>query len=428
MILANVSTLSFDRLLKWGRLFFLPLLFLLLLLFYLVTSLKKGESKEIALKEISTRPIIDNELVRFDFGPLKLHQKKGSLIDLVASKLSLLAVNSKPRGDNLFADTLLVQLGSEKKALKLLGEPVYFEDSTLTLALTLTQLDKEFATIYFDLKVVDQNSKQLTSHLAERVFSLKELPSQEITRHFPDFDQLKSANYLGIDQLLAKYGGSEYPEYDKKAKILLMPGNRETLAYLAPNDLLALERGRWKVVDRAELFPDQPVARLKEIFQRELLFECWDKSGFYRFPLRIPLVRVDPLSPIEKEFTQGRLRSAKLVSCKIGKRKVVLKEGDWWLKSSSGWRNLRTVQEIDECIKHKLQGDLLIIDKIEKKQKTISVSCHLFDPMHINMKQVEILVRDSTTHDQKNKKERKKDLFPFQRSKQSIENKDENNT
>jgi hypothetical protein len=74
-----------------------------------------------------------------------------------------------------------------------------------------------------------------------------------------------------------------------------------------------------------------------------------------------------------------RLRSASQVSCALGKRRVILRVGDWLLKTPTGWRNLRRTDEIQSYLSHRLKGELLIFDAIEKEQGNWVMKGHLFD-------------------------------------------------
>ena len=73
-----------------------------------------------------------------------------------------------------------------------------------------------------------------------------------------------------------------------------------------------------------------------------------------------------------------RLRSASQVSCALGKRRVIIKQGDWLLKTQTGWRNLRRNEEIELYLNHRLKGELLIFDGIEQEQGRSVMKGNLF--------------------------------------------------
>jgi len=43
-----------------------------------------------------------------------------------------------------------------------------------------------------------------------------------------------------------------------------------------------------------------------------------------------------------------------------------LKQGDWLLKTGSGWRNLRNSEDVQLYLERRLKGDLFVFDAIEK--------------------------------------------------------------
>ena len=73
------------------------------------------------------------------------------------------------------------------------------------------------------------------------------------------------------------------------------------------------------------------------------------------------------------------MRSSTQVSCLFGKKRLIVKKGDWLVRTASGWRNLRRAEEIEDCLYHRLKGELFIFDSIEKEQGKWTMHGHLFD-------------------------------------------------
>ena len=68
-----------------------------------------------------------------------------------------------------------------------------------------------------------------------------------------------------------------------------------------------------------------------------------------------------------------RVRSNTQLSCLLGKKRVIIKQGDWLLRTAHGWRNLRRTEDIEDCLFHRIKGDLLIFDSIDKQQGKIAL-------------------------------------------------------
>ena len=98
------------------------------------------------------------------------------------------------------------------------------------------------------------------------------------------------------------------------------------------------------------------------------------------------------------------MRSSSQVAWTIGKRRFILKEGDWLLKVGRSWRNLKTEKDIEDCLSHRLKGELFIFDSIEKQQGKVFVKGHLFDEMRTHVTELKIPVATEGTSPGKGKK------------------------
>ena len=64
---------------------------------------------------------------------------------------------------------------------------------------------------------------------------------------------------------------------------------------------------------------------------------------------------------------------------------MVLREGDWVLKTASGFRNLKKLEQIEDCIYHRLQGELFVFDQLETVQGKSVMKGHFFDATRSQM-------------------------------------------
>ena len=77
--------------------------------------------------------------------------------------------------------------------------------------------------------------------------------------------------------------------------------------------------------------------------------EVWDEKGFYPSLIKIELQSPSKVGA-KPDFLPSsiRLRSSTQITCNLGKRRYILKEGDWMLKTSKGWRNLKKAKDIED--------------------------------------------------------------------------------
>jgi hypothetical protein len=91
----------------------------------------------------------------------------------------------------------------------------------------------------------------------------------------------------------------------------------------------------------------------------------------------------------------------------LNKRRIILKEGDWLIRSAKGWRIIKKSEEVEDYINHKLRGDLFIFDKLEKEHGKLVVKGHLFDEMRTNKQTMSIPIVSEKKRDTKIQKKRK---------------------
>jgi hypothetical protein len=138
--------------------------------------------------------------------------------------------------------------------------------------------------------------------------------------------------------------------------------------------------GEWRVAFREEIQSDLPVAHVRAVHAGALEIDVWDETGFCPLQVKVDMEKQMPLQrKLEGMPTQIRLRNSTQVSCALGKRRVILRQGDWLLKTASGWRNLRKMEEIDQYLHRRLKGELFIFDSLEKEQGRMVMKGYLFD-------------------------------------------------
>ncbi|MBS0615183.1 MAG: hypothetical protein JSR58_01355 [Verrucomicrobia bacterium] len=180
------------------------------------------------------------------------------------------------------------------------------------------------------------------------------------------------------DLLLSKYGGPEYRELSDKVQIDL----GTNVCFVKEGDLLVWADQMWQ--EGASL--ERPLAKVTNVTSSSVEVDIWDASGFREVHVAIPFKNVHQM-PLRAEevITSLRPKAAREITCLLGKRRVVLKAGDWWLKTQTGFKNIRRMQDIEDVLAHRLQGELFIFDEITNDKGRMTIQGTHFDATHTHM-------------------------------------------
>lgn len=307
----------------------------------------------------------------------------------LSQEILVLSRNSRPDRQN--QDLLIALKGSKQ-------EKVVGNGDTLFLSMD-TKNEEEIAQIAFSSKAADLWIKPIlldkTSILIEEgcgekktQFIIQENSGKKGAREEPCFKSIKGAKYWGPDLLLRQYGGDDYRVLQEKQKVEFPEGN---VCYVGQGDYLSWVEGKWTPTSLEEASQKLPLARIGPCRGTQLEIEAWDETGFY--PLEIKWEKESPLRmqyKTEEIISSVRLRTSSAVTCAMGKRRLILKKGDWLLRSSQGWHKLKSLEDIENCLQHKIRGELFIFDGVKKEGAKTTLLGHLFDPMRTQVQPIVI--------------------------------------
>jgi len=174
------------------------------------------------------------------------------------------------------------------------------------------------------------------------------------------------------------------------------------------NELLELKEGEWLVWkdqrwQRSETpEKDRPIAHIQLQVGKNLMLEGWDCDGHIRLSLN-PAVAPPFKAKGEELFGSLRVRSEKQISCMLEKQCMVLKTGDWVLKTNGRWKILRKKDERDAFLSGKLFGDLFVLEQINQKQGQKMIQGRLFNPSRTQMASIEMTVQSARKSGKKGK-------------------------
>lgn len=352
-------------------------------------------------KKVETASSIPKAAVQMDFdkmltGPLGLYESKRSPFALaLEQKLVLLVQNVRPdlgQGEKIFR---LGVKGSEQQRLVSEGEPIFFDlvehssGAIEKIEFSDSPMDKQMIPYILNgsslLLKVDENEELILQAVSQ---------NSGLSRKGMDFFDGLKAKWWGNDLFFREYGGTEYQTLGLKHKIEFSDGSKRYFVFVQPKDYLTFKDNRWQVVSSlSEAEREAPLAVVQTISNNQLELEAWDEGGLPLFQAKMPLEKNSPIRFSPEQFiVDPKLRSGSLVSCKIGKKRLVLKPNDWVIKTETGWRKLITISEIESYLNNDLIEELFVIDAIDAGGQ---MRGRHFDPMRVQMKSFTILATSS---------------------------------
>lgn len=170
--------------------------------------------------------------------------------------------------------------------------------------------------------------------------------------------ELAEAVWIGKDLLAEKFFNTSLQ------RIRIGRGEMEEMVELGVNDFLVWNGRQWK----KEALPKEgrmPIAKAAAVDARGFVFEGWDGDT----PFRIGAMSA-PLSAktrVEDIIHSVRIRSDKQISCMMEKQCLILRSGDWVVKTDAKWKILRRAEEKSAYRMGKWQGELFVLEKIDAK-------------------------------------------------------------
>lgn len=326
-------------------------------------------------------------------GPLSLRPKIAcGWISRIAEEFSIIAFNSRPDVLQKEAKILVAfQGGKEQTTIhngKMLflqerneGKGLELSDASSSLWVKPILLDNGSVLVEAGRKLISKEGTLIGEEKGEFIASLqKNVAFRQQENQIAPLSELKKGIYLGQDPLIAKYGGKEYAAWKDKIKLEFSADSRTYALFVSAGDLMQFKDREWRSVSNGGIDPELPLAQVLSASAKGVEMQGWDESGFFSVQ-----VKIDGNKPSAPAFTHEhfptslRMRSSTQVSCILGKKRLIIKKGDWLLKTPSGWRNLRKVDEIEDCLFHRLKGELLIFDAIDKQQGKSVLMGYLFD-------------------------------------------------
>lgn len=400
MLIFPITSIQIDRLLKQSvqlAALFLSGIIIVLIFFFMFYPAQ--------IKEISSSGKETQKKGRFIFpyeaigsGGLALHPRHAlGWVSRLADELVLIAYNSRPDVESKDSK-ILISLKNGREQLNLSnGSTIYLKESEQGKGLRSSEeatglwakpmlLENGAVLIEAGRKLISKEGQTGEEKGQFIVTGQGGVPARYNLTSQSFAKELKSGRSFPHDVLIQRYGGREYNGWREKAVIELTHGDSTYACFVSPGDYLLYDEGEWRLCSFGELEADRPIAHVKAVSGKAIEIEIWDETGFCPLQLKIEMEKQSHFQPKPEMMPSSiRMRSGTQVSCAFGKRRVILKQGDWLIKTSTGWKNLRRIEEIEQYLQHRLKGELFIFDAIEKEQGRPVLKGHLFDETRTHM-------------------------------------------
>ena len=400
MIILTVIKCDIDRFLKWG-----------IALCAVAASITLGWAVDLFLWTPSSMSEMENDLSvkkltqtaylypldAIGSGPLALRPKIAcGWVSRIAEEFSIIAFDSRPDVLQKEAKILVaIREGKEQSTIHN-GKMIFLQERSEGKGLSLSEnptslwvkpilLDNGNVLVEAGRKLISKEGSLIAEEKGEFTATPHRGASFRLQENQAScLGELKTAVYLGQDPLILKYGGKEYAAWKDKIKLEFTSESKTYALFVSQGDLLQFNDGEWRCMPIA-LSSHLPIARVISANAKGVEVQAWDESGFYSLNVKIEAGKLNPAAITHDLLpTSLRMRSNTQVSCVFGKKRLIIKKGDWLLKTAGGWRNLRKAEEIEDCLFHRIKGELFIFDGIEKQQGKSMLQGHLFDRARTN--------------------------------------------
>lgn len=209
---------------------------------------------------------------------------------------------------------------------------------------------------------------------------------------YPLAKEVEKVRLLPVDQLIELYGGPLFGE--ERGKYRLMFGGESEFLFIRPGDVFTYEGGKWEKGEGK----GKPTLVFEKIDGKMGYAVLWDEENLYSQTYKFPLIKGAPVDSFAKAFKKIRKRGDHSVTCTcvLGNHNLILREGDWVLKTERGWKVLQEASLVKDYLRFVLKGELFIFDKVEKEGNAKYLVGSYFNELRTSVEKVRIPLFEET--------------------------------
>jgi len=186
------------------------------------------------------------------------------------------------------------------------------------------------------------------------------------------------AQWFGPDQLLSLHGESDQPTH----RLDFGDDENHYSCFVREGGVLYWDADRWNQPSDEIDTTGYPLLRLTRCEEKLAHVDVWDVAG--KSQLSIKLIRHREGWAAERLSGEMKLAGARSWSRFIlegGGDRIEISPDDWLVQREGEWHKLETVEAIEAVVAGKVDGELLIIEEIERSEGRTQLHAHLFSPM-----------------------------------------------
>ncbi|MFZ0565749.1 MAG: hypothetical protein WAM28_06155 [Chlamydiales bacterium] len=249
------------------------------------------------------------------------------------------------------------------------------------------------------VSMIDEQGSMVTSPPELHKFSLQAtpLPNSQLMgwklngyRVDPTLLVRQKARWIGWDCFLEWHGGEEFAFTSGRERIDFLDGETPYSCYVRENDFLVWKEDHWEFPKPNEATLELPLLAIKKVDEKIMSLQLWPPKG--KGSINLNLIRSkdrDGMPNLSQnfKFIGAKTWAQFIIECPNGDR-MTLKANDWLLLTSEGWKELKTSEEIDDYVQHRLTGPLFVLDKLTKQNGQQVLIGHLFNTSRTEVQQV----------------------------------------
>jgi hypothetical protein len=331
---------------------------------------RKLPLESVAIKE-EPFPSVDCDLIGKGVLSLSYRIQFPEMVPLVQD-LIVIGKNTRPDKSAFNAICLGLKTSGQKEDL-FCGQRVFiscdngvFRFSEAKTGCFVTPIDTQGVGVGVEI-IMDGKKEVVTFSVSN--FSQKSIDDEKY------IETLQGGIFWGPDLFLQQYGGEEYRPLYTKCKIEI-GGN---IYFLSIGDTLWWDGQYWKAGSSSFA----PILKIISSNTFGVKAQVWNVNGYVSRVFQFPLQQVTKELRVKKEdfITSVRVRSPSEITCQLGKSRVTIREGDWWVCHEGRWIRLKNNDELELFLHHEISGDLVIFEKFENENERIILKGVCFDKM-----------------------------------------------